>query len=355
MEAQPNDSQHIVTRAYLDRFIDPQKVAENDRVLFPYAKGGFPCRPRGTKRIGCAQHFYSYRRDDGSYDNSVDKGLQEFERLVFSPPESKEGAFARCLRDDDTPKSLDDRVVLAAVAAVMRCRSPVQMHNFAAYGDMCNQIWAFNMLKAPHVLAAYMEGGMSKEDAEAAIDADREELLKGELRVEVSDERRFGLESLKHVQPVIETLMQLRMRLIRAYRTDVFVTSDNPVVVHVPDDPRGEGLTQTPQTEIWFPISHNRGLLFDQRPGRDGVEQAGHSQTIVLNRRIVKWSYRFVYSPQKIDWLASAVTNEQFNPLMRRMKSVQDIVDFSSADVVNLVDYMKQPSSFDLFAGVPTR
>jgi hypothetical protein len=49
-ENQANDTnQHYITKAHLDKFVQPESTQP---VLCPYRKGGTPCRPTGTKRLG---------------------------------------------------------------------------------------------------------------------------------------------------------------------------------------------------------------------------------------------------------------------------------------------------------------
>ncbi len=343
------DNQHYTPKAHLDKFIHPSS-AEN--VLYPYAKGGHSCRPRGTKKLASYESFYVQTVGDGLTDNSLDESLQNAERLMFASGKRTTGPLAKCIYEGRLPATVNERLDLVAGIALMRCRAPVQIHNTAMQGDLSNQMWFLNTLNTDQARAAYIKSGIPAAEVDAEIEVDRRKLLSGELWLGIEDQRQAGLESFQFTEMLAAALSQMRMRLIHVYRKDVFITSDNPVVVNVPGFHRGEGISQTKDTEVWFPISYNRGILLDHREGPDGIEYFGHSQSISLNRRILKWCHRFVYSPLRLNWLKVASRQERFNPLLGRMRSLGDLVESAEGDIVSTQKYLENADACDVFHGM---
>lgn len=252
---------HYVTKAYLDRFIHPQSIVAGNQVLFPYAKGGAVCRPRGTKNLGSAEHFYTQKLADGRVDTALDEALQKAELYIFASGKRNPGMLAKCIFSDQLPQNPVERDELIVGIALMRCRTPVQIHNTSVMNDLCDHAEVFNQLNKPEARDACRKSPISDAEIEYAIDRVRQKFLNGELRVGVEDQKQDGLESLKYVQTIFPVLKTMRLRLVKSFHSDVFIASDNPVVINVPEDSRGQGLQQSKATEVWFPISHNRGLL----------------------------------------------------------------------------------------------
>ena len=133
---------------------------------------------------------------------------------------------------------------------------------------------------------------------------------------------------------------KMRWRLLVAKQGETFITGDNPVVINDPDDRFGQAILQSQRIEVWFPIAHDKGFLLDHSVGPDCKEQLGHSQTRLLNRRALKWAYRFVYSPRPEPWLDVAAATETFNPLRRRLKSIRNLYESTEGPIADLDKYM---------------
>jgi hypothetical protein len=75
-----NDNQHFVSKAHLDKFVHPTSP---QNVVYPYAKGTGAQRPRGTKHLASADHFY-IQQEDGEPTNKLDENRKKSESLFFA-------------------------------------------------------------------------------------------------------------------------------------------------------------------------------------------------------------------------------------------------------------------------------
>lgn len=330
---------HYVTRSYLERFIHPTSKADGNEVLFPYSKGRGACRCKGTKRLGCAEDFYRIRTRDGGTDKSLDDVLSKLESFFFRSGNKSEGAYARVANTGKWPSNATDKLELASIAAMLRCRAPVQIHNAAMQVHANRLIDSYIALKPGGRLRQLMlDDGCTAEE----IDKGRLALFEGDLTVDVGKEyqKQEGLISLPAFEAISAAFEKMRWRLVVIRNGETFITGDNPVVLHVQDDPVGQALFQNPHVEVWFPIAHDKGFLIDHRDGPDAIETLGHSQIRVLNRRVLKWANRFVYSPLPEEWLELAARTESFNPLRGKLTSIKSLYDSIDAPVVPLNAYL---------------
>jgi hypothetical protein len=81
--------------------------------------------------------------------------------------------------------------------------------------------------------------------------------------------------------------------------------------------------------EVWFPISYNRGLLWDRRHRGIKKTTLGHSATRAYNRHMIKWCYREVYAPLPEDWISAAVKEITFDPCLGHYGTLEDVLKHS--------------------------
>src|SRR5581483_10224476 len=211
-------NQHYITKAYLDRFIHPDST---QAVLYPYRKGGNSCKPRGTKKLGSAINFYR-QRENGVLNDNLDEARKFSETLFFASGKRTPSTLAQCVFDDDFVPVEHDRLHLAAAAAFLFCGSPVQIHNTAMHLLLLDQMDAFNRLGSAEAAKRYRE--LFGEQAEEKLQADRQELLKGELFVDVGREnwKQLGFTSFQMEADVIKLLLGMRLTIVNCHYKSFF-------------------------------------------------------------------------------------------------------------------------------------
>jgi hypothetical protein len=307
-------NQHYITKAHLDKFVHSSSAQE---VLYPYRKGGNPCKPRGTKKLGSATNFYR-QRVDGELSDQLDEARKASETLLFSSGKRNAGPLAQCIFDDDFSPTESDRLHLAATAAFLYCGSPVQVHNTAMNSLFCAQVELLNRLNSAEAVKSY--GERYGAQAVERIDQDRQKVLKGELFADVGREnwKQLGFYSFQIEADVIRLLLDMSMTIVNCHYRSFFLTSDNPAVRTF------ESAQNRNDDEMWFPISHSRGILWHRR--RLGTKIGfGHAESRALNRRVIKHAYKFIYSPLAESWVEEAARNETFDPLLGHYGSLEQV------------------------------
>lgn len=330
-------NQHYITRAYLDKFIHPEA---GQAVLFPYRRGRGACKAKGTRRLGSAINFYRQRENESLHDN-LDEARKRSESLLFSSGKRTPSTFAACVYDDGFIPDEHDALQLAAAAAFLWCGSPVQLHNTAMHALAFHQMWFFNILNTDEAMNVYRES--HGEAAAERLEEDRRQVFEGDLFVDVGEEnwKQLGFMAFEIEAELIRLLLGMRMTVVNCHPRCFFLTSDNPVVRTFPS---GAGKLDD---ELWFPISHKRGVLWHRRTL--GVRTTfGYSETFAYNRRLIKNSYRFVFSPLPQDWIAAASREVPADPpllghygsLREMIEEAKPAVDLNGRSCGEIVDIM---------------
>ena len=316
------DNQHYVSKAHLDKFVHPNS---QQNALYPYAKGRGALRPTGTKQLASADRFY-VQQESGQLTNKLDESRKQNEAVFFASGKRTSGPLAKCVYDDDFTPTYDDKVMLAGAAAFLRCGSPVQVHNAAMLAALANQIWAFNSFNTARLACEYRK--RYGEDAERKLEEDRKEFWEGRLFVDVGEEnwKQLGFSSFESEATWVEALSKMALTICEAHPRSFFVTSDNPVILTrgSQSDTPGLGLIDA---EVWFPISHRKGLLWTWKASQTGRTTLGHSATRIRNRMMIKWCYREVYAPLPEDWVESAIIEDKFDPCFGHYGSLKDVAE----------------------------
>lgn len=315
------DNQHYISQGYLKHFIHP-KAGQN--VLYPYAKGGGPQKARGIRVLASANEFY-VQRIAGKPNNDLDAARQKAETLIFKNSPDDPGTLFQCITDDKFQVDHAHAVDLASAAAFLRCGSPVQIHNNAMLGLVAYQMHAFNSLRATDTLKAYQKTHGDR--AEEQIEADREAFLNGELFVDVGKEhwKQFGFDSFNYTEMCARQFMSMSLTIVDAQENDFFVTSDNPVVTHSPSQPDNPGF-QVKDAIVWFPISYKRALLWHHRKQHPPREVFSARQTRDKNKLVIKWCYKFIYSPLPDSWVREVAVEEKFDPCYGHYGTLNDVI-----------------------------
>lgn len=344
-DPQKRDNQHYISKAYLDKFIHP---ASSQKVLYPYAKGSGPQSPRGTKRLASADHFYR-QIDAGKLTNKLDEARKESETLFFASGKRTAGPLAKCVFDDSYMPAASDKIMLAGAAAFLRSGAPVQIHNTAMIGLLCTQMELFNKLNTDETKRKYKE--KYGDEADEMLYEHREALWKGNVLIDVGREnwKQLGFESFKTEALFLNGLMRMGLTVCASHPKSFFITSDNPVILVSPFQKDSPGLGHK-DTQVWFPISYKKGLMWSWK--HSGIDRTtfGHSATRALNRAMIKWCYREIYSPLPEDWIAAAVKENTFDPCYGHYGSLEQMAGDFSFDAVD--DNGRKREIVDLLAAL---
>jgi len=339
-------NQHYITKAHLDKFVHPESMQP---VLYPYRKGGAPCRPTGTKRLGSAINFYR-QIANGSLTDALDEARKKSETLLFSSGKRTPSSISKCVFDDGYLPAKEDAAHLAAAAAFLFCGSPVQIHNTAMHLLLLHQIDLFNRIGTKEAEELYRE--QYGEAASERLAEDRRRILDGKLFADVGREnwKQLGFESFHLEEHLIELLLGMRMTVATCHRRSFFVTSDNPVVRTYPSRP------DQLNDEMWFPISYKRGVLWHRRSLSEKTT-FGFSETISMNRRMIKHAHIRIYSPRPEDWIREASKEATFDPLLGHYGSLSKVIAASEEaidmqgkprEIVDLVAAMRAGQKIDV-------
>lgn len=330
-----SDNQHYITKAYLDRFVHS---ASGQRILYPYARAQGVRKAKGTKRLGCAESFF-LQKDGNEVNNKVDEARKIIESQVFASGKATAGPLAKCIFDDSYNPDAQEIGELILAAVFLWWSSPVQIQNAAMTALLSHQADLFNRMNTEKAKALYQE--KYGDEATSRMDADRESILNGDLFVDVGEEnwRQLGFSSPTSMAIVGEQLAPMTLTICRSHPNSFFLTSDNPVVFLSTAQPNNPGLA-LPDARVWFPVSHNRGFLWSQRKQNFGANMKlersnfGHSETRAMNRQIVKWCYKDVYSPLPEPWVEDAVKSAAFDPCFGHYGSLKQLIETHNAPAV---------------------
>lgn len=323
-----SDNQHYVTKAHLDKFVHP---TSGQNILYPYERELGGRKPTGTKKLGSAEKFY-IQIDNGLPTNKLDESRKADEAILFGSGKRTPSALSKCIYDDKFVPQQSEFNLLARAAAFLWWGSPLTIHNAAMLDLMASQIAALNLLNDEEMKANYTSEYGSEADKKLA--KHREALLRGDLYFDVGQEnwKQLGFEIARWEGLLIDTLCRMGLTICYAQYKSFFLTSDNPVITTSQKQPDRPGF-ELPDAQIWFPISHRKGLLWTWKHRGVQTDYFGHSQTRVMNRRIVRWCYKRVYSPLPDDWIEAAMRENNFDPRYGHYGSLQAVIDQHSVPI----------------------
>lgn len=353
-----SSNQHYITKSYLDKFIHPNS---EQAVLYPYRRGGMPCKPRGTKRCGCAIDFYT-QKVNGVSSDQLDEARGINEKLFFSSGKRTPSVLSKIIYENHLAFDKEEKEVLAAVAAFLFCGSPVQIHNSAMLHLFAAQVDVWSKINLPETLAYYEERyGL---EAKRKLEEDRKSLYEGGLFLDVEPEckKQLGFESFEQMELWIKCLSLMNLTVVECHYKSFFTTSDNPVIVfsnaRSTEKQHNIGLKMK-DAKVWFPISWNKGLLWhwDAPQERTGF---GYSETHKINHKVAQWCYKFVYSPQPVQWLA--IKDVVFDPLRGHYGSLKKFFELSRpcfdlksgkqiGDVIEIMSALRSGIKQDILGG----
>jgi hypothetical protein len=284
--------QHLVPRSYLESFVI------NDGLYAYEIEVGLerenPVSPNSVLRAGKFYNLISHKGSNSGFETLLSKHEQ-----VYAPD-----GFVQELIKSKNPKMLLENVdVILDILNIAHMRSPR-----ATYQASMSALVAYNMQ-----LVFDLEREASKYEMHTSEYKEKiqwaEKVWNGEWSVsrdfgKIDDERRFrqnGWDQLAAMSIIFcEEVKKMQFHFVET--KEYFLCSDTPVCITNPNH-QNAGL-RLRGTEIWFPLSHNLGLLWQHKNSTQTLyDIAGHSKTRILNRRMMRNAYERLVSPIKEDWI----------------------------------------------------
>jgi hypothetical protein len=291
---------HYVPQLYLRGFLDPLEEAKGQNVLWCYAIGKKPKR-FPTSRVGCKEFFYAFEKD-GETQLLIEDKLAEMERIISGPLQK--------LAAGDIRLAPQERSELAGFLALMFSRGERAF-------DFTNKLFldvhaakTLDWLKNPDEFNNWIKQYEETTGEKLNTDYDRmkefmEKVASGEIRGEQT-ERGWTLKIMMELMVDMIPLFEgMSWGLLSAGDDEMFLTSDNPVVVSDPKASMNERRVQySNMASFTFPINRKHCLQGINEGGsrpRDGRQALRSAEVRMTNRMVAEQSYKFLYAPMRSD------------------------------------------------------
>lgn len=288
-------SHHYVHRAYLEGFLDPSTVKQDEGYLWAYMPGKSPFKQR-PERVAKRNYYYCLNEAAGR-DFRVEEALGKLEDAALP--------IVRRLRLKEFSLSLDDRLTFAGYIALAFTRVP-------KFERSVNRIP--NMLRAKQLEAAandmrFLQQAAREHSEEIGENVTAEDfkrkLIGGSVVVNQAN-RGWSIRMMFEMTMELQIMID-RMNwcfLVAPPDDPGFLTTDNPVALYDPDRLPwgGIGFASGQSAHFAFPISREICLLGQHRsaPLVQKLNSAGVRQT---NKANITRCDTQLYAPFKSDKL----------------------------------------------------
>jgi hypothetical protein len=291
---------HYVPQMYLRGFFDPLEEAKKQNVLWLHEVGKRPKRVT-IRNVGGEEDFYAYEDAGKTYGEIEDK-LAEMEHSV-APTLKK-------LRSGIIALSAEEREEFATFVALTLAR-------VRFFSDLTNKFavetrrqFADACLRDRRIFEKYV--GKPERSSNAKLPTSFEEMREylekvssGEILVEQTSRGwtlKIMMESALDLSPLLEGMS---WGLLQAARHEIFVTTDNPVVVVDPYKSRSKvgGVSYSKAAFFTFPISRDYCLQGVNSPAADGTQLLRPSEVHEINKTLIAAAYRYVFSPTRASFV----------------------------------------------------
>lgn len=336
MPARPKQ-QHYVTRAYLQGFLEPR--AEH---LFCYGRHRQEPFQQRSEELARERNYYSVRREDGTWDDSLE---HEIEQRVELPGL----AVVRKLDAGNTRLVWPERNALSMLMAVQRFRVP----HLRQMMDTVHQEMVHRLLEEHDRLEQERGPGRlwirsvspvrrESEPERPRTYVTREELQQIRRSLE-EDPGQFSRESLFSMAvSFAQVFRYMKWSIYRCDDAETFMTSDCPVLMrHERGDIEHAGLVR-PDTKFEFPISRSTLLVMTHdiavitrlnRMGRTKealrilnripeiqVLRANAQQVRTFNQHQVEYCSRWAFSGTERKWIVESLQAVSKNVTQRLVR-----------------------------------
>jgi hypothetical protein len=320
---------HYITKAYLEGFLSPQQ-----RYIFCYGRR----RPRVFSRrpddLAKQRDYYSFKRLDGSWDDTL-------EHLLDEKIESPGITVLRKLVGGDTKLSWTDRQHLSMFIATQRMRVPYFREALDAnYKHFIHELLADYERKerelgfSPGPMRVRSMGPFDDESDEGSLFT-KESLQKTAAALE-NNPRHFSLESFVEFSHSSANVFRHMKWTVHYAPSDArYLTSDAPVIVRFERGDIEEAGLVRPDCEVRFPLAstctlsmaHDLDLVkrvnrlgktararrFISRTPEIRILNASAEQVREFNHIQTDFAFRWVFSGTEHDWLQSRLQTDSKN------------------------------------------
>jgi hypothetical protein len=288
--------------------------------------------------LASQRNYYAVKKEDGTWDDSVEKLLGDTVEFPGLPVIQK-------LAAGKTRLNWDERKYISLLIAVQEMRTPSARERARVFSQLLNER-IFSEIRAA-------------DPEQKTIDLIGKS---GERSTVTLDEMKNAHQEMcdDHSMEIHRSLMGPAFKLAEYYRHMIFtvyyrtggteyVTTDTPVIRvfhNTATAPLGTGINRS-DLEVRFPLSHKAFLtlshdewLIEQLGRAQGskrdrlietlpevrVQQATESKVIALNKAHARHARRWVFAPREVDWAVDVLSEPSV---------ASRIVDLSNRDLIH--------------------
>jgi hypothetical protein len=291
---------HYVPKMYLRGFFDPLEEARKQNVLWLHEVGKRPKRVT-IRNVGGEEDFYAYE-DAGKTHTELEDKLTEMEHAV--------APTLRKLRSGMIALSAEEREEFATFVALTLARVRFFSDLTNKFAAETSRQFAEACLRDRKIFEKYVgeHERSSNEKLPTTFEEMRgflEKVSSGEIPAEQTSRGwtlKIMMESALDLSPFFEGMS---WGLLQAPRHELFVTTDNPVVIVDPYKSLGKvgGVSYSKAAFFTFPVSRDYCLQGVNSPAADGTRLLKPSEVHAINKMLIAGAYRFVFSPTKASFV----------------------------------------------------
>ena len=330
--------QHYVTRAYLEGFL-----RTSEQHLVCYGRGGNrgPFK-RSPEDLASQRNYYAVKKEDGTWDDSIEKLLDETVEAPGLPVIQK-------LAGEETRLSWNERKYISLLIAVQEMRTPSARERARAFSQQLNERLFHEIKTADPEQKTVGLFGESGKSTTVTLDemTDAHQELCDDHSMEVH--RSLMGAALK----LAEYFKHMKFTVYYQTGDTEYVTTDTPVIRvfhNTAAAPLGAGINRR-DIEIRFPLSHKafltlthdewlinkleraqgstRRRLLDALP-EVRIKRATESEVTAFNKAHARHAHRWMFAPREVGWAASVLSQPSAAPRIIDLSS-RDLLHFQSA------------------------
>lgn len=282
---------HTVPEVYLKGFLDPDKVAVRQNVLWLYEENR-KIRPRGVDAVGAEEGFNLDPENPGKED-LAEKAYWKLEDTARPVLEK--------LRSGDARLSEEEKGVFSYFMAFQKFRTTLYREtvNAAGLDKFRHTCRRFLDEKRVHEIVGTTEAErsgrvkFSLEDAEKFVS----DMANGTIKLEQSSKGWALTGALESGQKLTPLLARVHWTLLEAPVAEPWITTDNPVALFEPFPVRPVPEIYGPSLQVLFPLSP-QFLLFGD-PMTTGPDDRGRvpARTVhMMTDDLLRIAHRQVYA-----------------------------------------------------------
>ncbi len=282
---------HTVPEVYLKGFLDPEKVAERQNVLWLYERDR-KIRPRGVDAVGAEEGFYLDPENTG-HEDATEKGYTFIEWLADPILDKLRAGAIRLERYEKDQ--------LSYFIALQKFRTTLnrEILNAAEVDEFRHTCRRLLDEKRVHEIVGTTEAErsgrvkFSLEDAEKFVS----DMADGTIRLEQTGKGWALTHALEGGQMLAPMIARLHWTMLEAPASESWITTDNPVALFEPFPVRPRREIYGPSFQFLFPVSP-RFLLFGD-PMTKGPDDRGRvpaSTVRQMTADLLRIAHRQVYA-----------------------------------------------------------